>query len=129
MYNMNTAGQVGGALCLSYGSFSSFFNSSLVSNTAGKRGGGIHIYGYSSSPSFFNMSSVTLQSNKQIDGVTTGWKGGGGLYFGRFKKDSVVLYIILARIHQNGRFFCIFSQIFGRIAIIKIVICVNIIII
>ena len=39
MYNMNTAGW-GGALYLSIGSNSSFFNSSLVSNTAGRRGGG-----------------------------------------------------------------------------------------
>ena len=67
MYNLNTAGYYGGALYLSWGSHSSFFNSSLVSNTASDAGGGIYIMGLSSSPSFFNMSSVTLQSNKQID--------------------------------------------------------------
>ena len=80
MYNMNTAGY-GGALYLSSGSHSSFFNSSLVSNTAGERGGGIYIDGGSfSSSSFLNMSSVTLQSNKQIGGLTHGSYGGGGLY-------------------------------------------------
>ena len=78
MYNMNTAGW-GGALFLTSGSFS-LFNSSLVSNTAGEGGGGIYIYGSSSSSSFLDMSSVTLQSNKQIDGGTDGWEGGGGLY-------------------------------------------------
>jgi predicted outer membrane repeat protein len=78
MYNMNTAGW-GGALRLNPGSHSSLFNSSLVSNTAGRGGGGIYILGYSPS-SFLNMSSVTLQSNKQIAGGTIGYQGGGGLY-------------------------------------------------
>ena len=76
---MNTAGNSGGALFLLYGSLS-LFDSSLLRNTAGKKGGGIYIRGHSSvGPSFLNLSSVTLQSNKQIDGGTTGWKGGGGL--------------------------------------------------
>ena len=76
---MNTAGEYGGALYLYYGSFS-FYNSSLVSNTAEQRGGGIYIIGYSYYPSFLDMSSVTLQSNKQIGGGTDGSDGGGGLF-------------------------------------------------
>ena len=82
-YNMNTVGvEGGGALCLSFGSHSSFFNSSLVSNTAGWKGGGIYAKG-SGSPSYqphvssLYMSSVTLQSNTQTN-TGSGWSGGGG---------------------------------------------------
>ena len=86
MYNMNTAGRYGGALCLKDGSHSSLYDSSLVDNTAGRRGGGIYIAGSrealtsNQSPSELHLQSVTLQSNKQIDGGTDGQKGGGGLY-------------------------------------------------
>ena len=76
---MNTAGNSGGALFLLYGSLS-LFDSSLLRNTAGKKGGGIYIRGDSASASELHLQSAKLQSNKQIGGGTWGEWGGGGLY-------------------------------------------------
>ena len=87
-YTMNTAGDVGGALCLKDGSHSSLYDSSLVNNTAGL-GGGIYIAGSREAstsnqfPSELHLQSVTLQSNtgKGLNrDIWLAYGRGGGLY-------------------------------------------------